>query len=329
MSFFPHLHGPWQALLANLGQQPVAVLGHQRPDGDCIGSQVGLVRLLRGLGVPAVAVLADSVPRNLQDFVGDTPFLASTTTIPAGHLAVATDCADALRMGAALRGTVTEFVGALDHHVSNLGFARHNLIDAQAAATAEIIAGLAADFHLHLDPVAAQALYVGMATDTGQFRFQSTTRRVFQLSDHLMVAGADPATAAASLYENESPAKLRLLQRFLASLNFAADGRICVGVLTEADFVETGAAREETEGLVDYARSIAGVEVGVLIEDRLGTIKGSLRAKDPVRRVDRVAGQFGGGGHACAAGFNLGQGTWTDFRPRLLASLEVSLAAKR
>lgn len=322
MSHFPKLHQPWADLIGAIGRRPVAVIGHLRPDGDCIGSQVGLVRLMRALGIPAIAINPDRIPRNLEEFVGDTPFRAPATALPEDHLVVTADCADSARIGVKLRDGAGEVLGVVDHHVSNPGFGRFNLIDHNAAATAEILAGLAADLNLPLDPVAAQALYVGIATDTGQFRFPSTTRRVFQLSEFLMGCGADPAAAAAALYENESPAKLRLLQRFLASLAFAAAGRICIGVLTEADFAETGAAREDTEGLVDYARSIDGVEVGVLIEDRQGVIKGSLRAKDPLRRVDRIAGRFGGGGHACAAGFNLGPASWSEFRPQLIAALE-------
>ena len=173
--------------------------------------------------------------------------------------------------------------------------------------------------------VSAQALYAGILTDTGQFRFNSTSRRCFQLAGELVERGASPATVGHELYERESPGRLRLLQRFLASLKQECGGRVCVGTLSDGLFEATGTSAEDTEGLVDYARSIEGVEIGVLIEERKdGCFKASLRAKDPVYRVDLVAAQFGGGGHACAAGLNVKN--LPEFYALLIAALSKRLS---
>ena len=118
---------------------------------------------------------------------------------------------------------------------------------------------------------------------------------------------------------------MKLLQAFLASLRLECGGRVCVGTLPQGVFEQTGTTGEDTEGLVDYARAIDGVEVGVLLEERPGMTKGSLRAKNPALRLDQVAAQFGGGGHACAAGLNPKE-PLADVRPRLLAALEAALA---
>jgi len=162
-------------------------------------------------------------------------------------------------------------------------------------------------------------------TDTGQFRFNSTTRRTFMLAAELVELGASPADAGGEIYERESAGKLQLVQRFLSSFKMECGGRVCIGILPDGVFAQTGTTHEDTEGLVDYARAIDGVDIGVLIEERPGVIKASLRSKDPSYRVDQIAAQFNGGGHACAAGLNMKNMTLTEFRPRLLAALEAQI----
>lgn len=320
MNYFPEFSPAFADVLDSLGGRKVVILGHLRPDGDCIGSQVALCRLLRAAGIDAVAVNGDPVPRNLTTFVGDTPLTQPDGLSAAGRVAITVDCADHRRVGAALSERYPEIELCIDHHLSNQGFARVNIIDAGAAAAAEILAGVILDLGLPMDAVTAQALYVGIATDTGQFQFPSTTPRVFDIAGELLARGADPGAASLELYEKETVGKIRLLQSFLNSLKMEFDGTACIGFLTDESYASAGASSEESEGLVDYARCIDGVNVGVLIEERGGRIKGSLRAKDPAMRVDQLAALFNGGGHACAAGFNL-DGTIDSFYPRFKEAL--------
>lgn len=326
MNSLSTLSSPFRDLLPRLTDSPVAVLGHVRPDGDCIGSQVALCRMLRAKGVDAFAVNEHPVPRNLQPFVGDTPFLLAEDANLEGRTLVSTDCADRKRFGKAFEPRLGPVTGNIDHHISNSNYAEVNLIDGESCATGEILAGIFFDLDLPMDPVTAQALYIGIATDTGQFRFRGTSRRTFEIVGRLMDAGADPAEAALHLYENESFAKLKLLQKFIESFERHADGRICLGVIDADMYTTTGADTEDTEGLVDYARSIDGVAIGVLLEDRHGSIKGSLRAKDPACRVDLIAREFNGGGHAAAAGFNMDE-PLASLKPRLIEALQKSLSA--
>jgi phosphoesterase RecJ-like protein len=209
--------------------------------------------------------------------------------------------------------------------LSNVGFARFNFVDTGSAATAEVLAGLFLDAGLPIDPTTAQALYTGIMTDTGQFRFPSTSTRIFSLCAELMAHGADPSLAGQELYERESFGKLKLLQRYISSLKLECQGRVCIGVLPNGVFEQVGASVEDTEGLVDYARSIEGVEIGVLIEERADVVKASLRAKHATLRMDTVAAQFGGGGHANAAGLNC-RDTLESFYPKLVAALAARLA---
>ena len=324
--YFPEHSVAFKAALGRIEGRPVAVLGHLRPDGDCIGSQVGLARVLRAMGEDVVCYNHHAVPLNCRKFVGDTPFFEDAGGVDANRVAISVDAADRGRLGPRLQEAYPQVYLNIDHHISNTRYAEVNLVEGAASAAGELLAGMILDNGFPLDVVSAQALYVGMATDTGQFRFSSTTRRTFEICCRLMDEGADPAAAALELYEHERPAKLALLQRFLASFHYYFDGRLCVGVIDEATWKETGASKEDTEGLVDYARSVEGVEIGVLLEEQAGHLKGSFRAKDGRHRVDLLAAHFNGGGHACAAGFNPGCDLKT-FYPRLLEKMAAHFNA--
>ncbi len=322
---YPQFSARFIDLLKELKGQRVVVIGHQRPDGDCIGSQVALVRVLRSRGIDAIGVNPDKVPRRIRFLIGDTPFFQREEIKHDGRLALYTDCADHGRAGDRMRELYPQAYGCFDHHLSNHGFAEHNFVDTASAATAELLAGLFLDAALPIDPTTAQALYTGIMTDTGQFRFASTSVRVFALAAELVARGAEPALAGQELYERESFGKLKLLQTYIGSLKLECGGRACIGVLRNGIFEEIGASVEDTEGLVDYARSIEGVEIGVLIEERPGVIKASLRAKHGGLRVDTLAAQFSGGGHASAAGLSCTD-TLASFYPKLLAALMQRLA---
>jgi len=330
MPFYPRFSADFTRLLSLLDGRTVAVVGHARPDGDCIGSQIAMARALGTRGIRAVCVNPDPVPRRLRFLLGDgMAFLGTDDVLGSadGYAAVFVDCADHGRAGERLKKAFPKPVGNVDHHLSTVGFAQVNIVDEQSAATCEILAGLFLDAGIEIDAISAQALYTGILTDTGQFRFSSTSRRSFQLAGELVDRGAVPSVAGYELYERESTGKLKLLQRTLASFRFECGGRVCVGVLPDGIFAETGTSAEDTEGLVDYARCIEGVDIGVLIEERSGGgIKASLRSTDPAYRLDRIAAQFNGGGHACAAGLTIGM-TLGDFYPKLVEALGRQIEA--
>lgn len=324
---FPVESQAFAQLVRDLVGRKVAVLGHMRPDGDCIGSQVALCRLLRAAGADAICVNRHPVPRTLRAFVGDTPFLVETEFTWDGHVGVAVDCADLTRIGPDLVGKFPQgLYGNIDHHISNNRFAtHHNLIIDHVAAAAEILAEFAHDLGLLVDPVVAQALYVGLATDTGQFRFRSVTPEVFDVAARLVRHGASPEAASASLYEQDTFGRLDLLGRFLKSLEISDGGRICSGVIPLGTFEATGTTKEDTEGLVDYPRCIEGVDIAVLMEELKDGIKGSLRAKDPVYRLDLLAKKLNGGGHTLAAGFNLHGAKLAADKERILSLIAAHI----
>jgi bifunctional oligoribonuclease and PAP phosphatase NrnA len=320
-NYFPKESTLFAQSIERLKGKQVAVCSHLRPDGDCIGSTVATVRTMNQLGIDALGLNQDEVPANLKTFVADTPLFLAADFQPEAQVAVTVDCADKKRIGDRLVNLFPEVALNIDHHISNKAYALENLIVPESSATAEILAGIFIDLGYKIDAVTAQALYVGIATDTGQFCFPSTTPKTFEIVRRLCEYGANPAEAALKLHERESFAKIKLLQEFLKTLSMEFENRVCVGLLESGVYEKTGANTEDSEGLVDYARSIAGVEIGVLIEERDGAIKASLRAKDPYYRVDLIAKHFGGGGHACAAGLNIEQSSIKEFYPQLTDAL--------
>ena len=216
--FYAQLSADFARLLAALAGRKIAVLGHARPDGDCIGSQVALARVLAARGFDVICVNPDPVPRRPQFLVEGMTFFRTGDVLASNEerAAIFVDCADHARGGERLKLRYPKPVGVIDHHLSNIGYAEFNLVDSSSAATCEILAGVFFDNGLAVDAQAAQALFTGIMTDTGNFRFSSTSRRCFVLAGELVARGASPAEAGYHLYERETEGKMRLLQRFLA-----------------------------------------------------------------------------------------------------------------
>ena len=171
---------------------------------------------------------------------------------------------------------------------------------------------------MSIDSVTAEALYLGICTDTGQFCYSGTNASVFEVCRRLCEAGANPSSVAHELYEREKPGRIQLLQKFLASFRMEFGDRVCIGSIRESYYAETGTSSEDTENFVDYSRSLDGVDIGSLLEDRNGQIKGSLRAKDSRFRVDLLAKKFSGEGTLALPGL-IWKWIWTNFIPSSLA----------
>lgn len=324
--FYPEHTTVFSELLREAAGKTIVVIGHIRPDGDCIGSQLALTRILRQQGIDAQAVNQHPIPRNMVNFCADTPFQTAAVFLQERHgtPSILVDCASRGRIGDPLAAHFTEHFGNIDHHISNRGFARFDIVNARSSSTSGLLAGMVFDLGLPLDAVTAQALYLGIVADTGQFRYRSDDPALFEICARLVHAGANPAEAARHLFEEEPWSKIELMRCFLGSLRLESRGRVCIGTLRLEDFQSCRANREDAEGLIDIARDIAGVEIAVLLEHRNdgpGT-KGSLRAVDERLRVDRIATRFGGGGHACAAGF-LSDLPMEELCDELLESIEA------
>src|SRR5512146_654960 len=275
-----------------------ALTSHARPDGDAIGSVLACSQIRRSMGKQADVFLFDGVPQVYRPL----PFADSvvqTSRIPENYeAAVILEC-DSLQR-TRIEGLDRHYLINIDHHSSAKPFADVNWIDPHACATAEMIFRLAREAAVKLSPEIATCLYTAVLTDTGSFGYSGTSERTFALAQELVRAGANPVAIAQSVYFSNPAAKLRLLGAALTNLH--RDGALAWMYVTRDDMERSNALEEHTEGLVNYALAIEGVEVALFFRE-LGNqrFRVSLRSKGGVD-VAKVAEHFGGGGHACASG---------------------------
>lgn len=298
-----------EPVLASIERSERVLLGtHENPDADGLGSLVatGLALLERGRHVAMVAI--DEVPGTLGELTGldRIPRLGDDTS--AHDLALIFDCHRRERLGPGHeRLEQAERVIAIDHHPLD---PRGSDCDAlwlveDAPATTMMIHSLLRELHdVPLGADKASCLYAGLLTDTGGFRHANTTHDALLAAADLVGHGADPAAIADTMLHRRRPEALRLLGEALLATEYRLDGRVALMVIDEDLLARTGATLAETEGLVSYLTSVEGVEVAVMLkQDDGGRWRVSLRSQSAIR-VDRIARDFGGGGHHRAAAFS-------------------------
>ena len=276
------------------------VTSHARPDGDGIGSALACGQILRVMGKDAEVVMYDGVPRIYQGL----PFAGRAIraeAVPPNDAVVLLECDSTRR--AQLAGLDQCFLINIDHHLSGRNFGNINWIDSSVMATAELVYRLARLACVPVDREIATCLYTALMTDTGSFMFEGTNEQTFTVARELVLAGADPAQCARQIYFGHSTAKMRLLGAALSNLH--REGPLAWIWVTQEQMERFGAREEDCEGLVNYALSMADVQVAIffreLPDDRYRV---SLRSKGSVN-VSTVAEHFGGGGHKCASGCSL------------------------
>ena len=273
---FPEYCEDFKRLLDSVGGKKIAVAGHMRPDGDCISSQFALAEFLRQAGAAeVVCVNQNPVPYLYENFIGNEKMLDAETFDDPSFEIAAVDCADYHRINESLCKRFPEPLACIDHHVTNRSASKISIIDPKASATAELLAGLALDAGLEISKENANRLYMGIATDTRQFTTTSTRAKTFETATRLVCAGADSSWVAIQLYQRERFAKLKLLAAYLQTLKLHFGGRLCMGFLPEGVYEETGSEKADSDGLVDYARSVNGVEIAALLEPLENGVKGS------------------------------------------------------
>src|ERR671910_209117 len=242
---------------------------HENPDGDALGSLLGMHGILTQLGKDSVMYMSPD----------EFPLPWEYRGLP------------------------------LDHHHDNTRFGTVNLVCSRASCTAEIVWRLSKELGAEITPEIAKALYVGLVTDTGRFMYENTSPDAHRMGAELIEIGVEPHKVYRELYEDLPFRRLQLLQRALASVERFDEGAITIAHLKKGDYGITGALETDSEGVVDHMRAVEGTRVAVLVrellsDDRDGMRKVSLRATDGTVDVSRVARTFGGGGHPQAAGFS-------------------------
>ncbi|MGD9571549.1 MAG: bifunctional oligoribonuclease/PAP phosphatase NrnA [Thermoleophilia bacterium] len=293
-------------VLADPGARFV-VTSHHNPDGDAIGSVLGLARAMRAAGQDVVVAHADvpAVPSDLaflpapgEDFAPEVP------DDIAERVFVAVDCATERRMWAEPVHEGARLVINIDHHQDNTRFGDLNLIEPEASSTAEVLVGVIDAAGWPLTKGVAEALYVGLVTDTGRFGYTNTRPRAHEVAARMIAAGVDPSVMSRRLFEEQPLDRLLLMGRALEGARSLAGGRMLAAVLTKDDFARAGG--DDCEGIVEVMRGVRGVSAAALVRESgpEGLYRVSLRTVDPAVDVSAIAREEGGGGHRAAAGFS-------------------------
>lgn len=278
------------------------IVCHTRPDGDCLGSSLALAHALRRLGGTALVASADGVPSNLAFLPGAEHVITTWQEPDMPPVVVTMECSGLDRTGTfAAVVARAQTILAIDHHAGHVAYAHLTDWDPAAAAVGEQVADLIGRLGVTIDREIAVGLLTALVTDTGVFRFANTTSRTLRLAADLMERGATLQDVIRPVYEELPPSTMRLLGAALAAIVLHEGGTVATVVITPQMVAAAGAGAEETSGIAAMLRTVAGVRLAAVFEDRGDLVRVSIRARDGVR-ADRAAEALGGGGHAGAAG---------------------------
>lgn len=280
----------------------IAVLVHENPDGDAGGSLIAMTEGLHLLGKDVKGYL-ENIPSNCGFlFPDERTSLLEEYNGEAYDLCVVLDCGDIQRtgLGSKVYDNSQKSI-CMDHHMTNTGFANLNYIDAKASATGEIVFEFFEELGLSMNERMATAMYSAIISDTGRFKNSNTTQKTFEIASKLMAFPMDITKIAYHMFLETSLERTLFLGNLLSNLKMYCDGKVGVLIAKEDEIEKYGISHSELDGMVEYARNIKGVEVGVFVKEMNGGYKVSLRSNGKVD-VAEIAQKFNGGGHKFAAG---------------------------
>lgn len=298
-------------ILAELrSRERFLLTAHEGPDGDALGSLLGMHHLLAQLGKDSVMFMAAKefpLPIEYRFLPLEEVFHEAPADM-ADRTVIFLDCGNIDRMPVEFLSSGDNFRINIDHHHDNTRFGDINLVETGASSTAEIVYDLALALGAEITPEMASALYVGLITDTGKFMYENTNARTHRIAADLIDAGVAVDETYRRLYEHVPVEKLRLLSRALEGIRRYCGERLVIAYITAADYEASGAGEEMTEGIIDHLRSIEGAQVAALVRDQgdrgRAARKVSLRSSGGEIDVSAMARAHGGGGHKRAAGFS-------------------------
>lgn len=282
---------------------------HEHPDGDALGSLLTMSLILRSLGKDVVSfIAADDFPLSYEyDWLDISEVVCEIPADVDDRVVVFLDCGNTDRSPLVDEGAAPDDLLNIDHHHDNTRFGSTNHVVEDASSTAEIVWDLARGLDVQLTIEMAEALYLGLITDTGRFMYPNATPRSHEMATDLLAVGIDGNLIFRRVYENLPEAKLRLFGRALDGAERYLDGRLTLTVLTNADFEECKASSSYTEGIVDFLRAVDGTRVAAVIRETTDengeSYRVSMRSSDGTVDVSKIARAGGGGGHPAAAGF--------------------------
>ncbi|MBI5588022.1 MAG: bifunctional oligoribonuclease/PAP phosphatase NrnA [Deltaproteobacteria bacterium] len=310
------------------------VVSHISPEGDAIGSLLGLTLALRSMGKDVTAYIEDPIPEMFKFLPGASTVVHELDNAVSFDATFAVDCGQKDRLG---RGFVElkepGRVVNIDHHATNDCFGDVNVIVPDASAAGELVYDFCKAAGVEINSEIAENLYVAIHTDTGSFRYSSATAEAFIKAGDLVKRGAEPWKIARLVYENLPARKFKLLAMVLSTLDVidiegAGGIKIATLAVTLDMFKKAGAEKDMADGFVNYARGIEGVQVGILFrESGPQAYKVSMRSKGEVD-VAEVTMSFGGGGHRNAAGCTL-KGSLEEVKATIIKAIRADLAAHK
>jgi phosphoesterase RecJ-like protein len=324
----------WASLLEILRScHRVVLTSHVRPDCDALGSELGMAGILKALGKDVRIVNAQATPPGLRwiDPDGLIESLAERekrADLADRDLLIVLDTSAWAQLGAMgdVLKAMRDRVLVIDHHVSEDDLGDRWFKDTSAEATARIVYEVGVRLKVPFSERIATPLYAGLSTDTGGFRFPSTSGETFRIAARLVDAGAQPPAVYRELFEQDTLARLHLVGRTLAGARTSHGGRVITSVVRQADIKESAATPHDTEDLINMTLVVKGTEVAaILIEQPDGRIKVSFRSRSPVD-CSALAGRFGGGGHKAAAGAIL-DGPFDAAFDRVTAAVDEAVMA--
>ncbi|MCR9291315.1 MAG: bifunctional oligoribonuclease/PAP phosphatase NrnA [bacterium] len=323
----------WDQLKARIHScQKFILCSHIRPDCDALGSEIGMAGILEQLGKKVRIINGHPTPESLSfidpgqriEVLGETVHAEEIT----GDCFVVLDTSAWAQIGP-MSDVLRAFQGTklcIDHHMGEDDLGTEFFKDTSAEATGHIVAKLAKHLDVQLTKSMATALYAAIATDTGWFRFGSTTADTYRVVAELVEAGAVPADIYGDLYERDTIGRVRLRGRILARTTEEMDGQLVYTHVLKEDFAETGAVASDTEDAINMTLAIAGTRVAVIFVEQLkGGFKLSFRSRCAVD-CSQLAAEFGGGGHKAAAGAFV-EGSLHEVQDRVLPAVRSALRA--
>ena len=289
----------------------ILLAAHIHPDGDAMGSCLAMAWALQKLGRDVLIYNADGFPSFLEFLQRPCPIVTDLNQVPEDpQLMVILDCGDRFRAGEALQPLLDRIPSVcIDHHLANPGFGSiANWVDSEMSSTGEMVAMIVQALPVPLQDSLAEALYVAISTDTGNFSYGNTTPGALKIVSEMVARGLNLPSLRECLENNWSEAKMRLWGRLLQETRIMDDGKLAAVLIPQKLLREYGACREDTEGFVEQLRRLRGVRVALLLreDEKNGIIqtKASIRSSG-MDNVRDAAAQFGGGGHRNAAGATL------------------------
>lgn len=299
--------------------EKIVIMTHENPDGDAVGSSMGLKLLLKTIGKEADVIIPEY--SRLFDFLPEIDTVMKDSAVERYDLAIGVDCADLKRLIGKEYFEKAKKTIVIDHHGSNQMYADLNYVNPVSPACCEVLAGIAEYFEVDISKEIGTCLMTGIITDTGGFRHPGINPETFEFTAELIRKGVNIPDIYKRTLRTKTKANYELTKRVMSRMELLEDGKVCFTYMTNADEQEIGTEPGDHEGLVDIGRDIEGVEVSVFIRQKNGEdlYKVSLRSGDRIN-VSDVCLMFGGGGHIRAAGA-LVQGNVQQVKDKILNEL--------